>query len=206
MKTFFTALLSLFCCAAIGQIVQTPAGPVDLKEDVHYGGYLQNKTVSADRSKIIWYPNVSLYRLCGRYDKLLKVKAGYEYIDEEPNCSEAFPYKFAPAGSGYSDIIFGFDSAVLPTSSYPVLDATASDLRSTGESLQISGYASSEGTAAHNISLSRDRANSVKTYLVNSGVDAKKLKVKAYGETQPVADNSTEEGRILNRRVSFRKQ
>ncbi|RYZ93845.1 MAG: OmpA family protein, partial [Sphingobacteriaceae bacterium] len=53
--------------------------------------------------------------------------------------------------------------------------------------------------------LSKDRANSVKTYLVNSGVDAKQLKVKALGETMPVADNSTEEGRVLNRRVEFAK-
>ncbi len=110
-----------------------------------------------------------------------------------------------PAVTPYSNIQFEFDSSVLRTSSYPVLDASSADLRSSGATITLAGYASSEGTAAHNMRLSKDRANSVKTYLVNSGVDAKKLKVKAYGETHPIADNSTEDGRVLNRRVEFKK-
>jgi len=108
--------------------------------------------------------------------------------------------------AAYSNIQFEFDSSVLKTSSYPILDATSADLRSSGASAELDGYASSEGTAAHNLRLSKDRANSVKTYLVNSGVPAKKLKVKGFGETHPVADNSTEAGRILNRRVEFHKK
>jgi OOP family OmpA-OmpF porin len=116
-----------------------------------------------------------------------------------------FEKKSASAGTAYSNIQFEFDSSVLRTSSYPVLDATSADLRTSGSSVEVDGFASSEGTAAHNLSLSKDRANSVKTYLVNSGVDAKKVKVKAFGETRPIADNSTEEGRVLNRRVSFKK-
>lgn len=120
-----------------------------------------------------------------------------------------FVRKTAMAGMGaaaYSNIQFEFDSSVLKTSSYPVLDATSADLRATSEECELDGFASSEGTAAHNMRLSRDRANSVKTYLVNSGVPAKKLKVKAFGETHPIADNSTEAGRILNRRVQFKKK
>ena len=105
----------------------------------------------------------------------------------------------------YSNIQFEFDSSVLRTSSYPVLDATSADLRANaGSKIELDGFASSEGTAAHNMRLSKDRANSVKTYLVNSGVDAKRVKVKGFGETKPIADNSTEDGRILNRRVEFK--
>ncbi len=109
-------------------------------------------------------------------------------------------------GTPYSNIQFEFDSSVLRTSSYPVLDATSADLRASGKGVEVDGFASSEGTAAHNIALSKDRANSVKTYLVNSGVDAKKVKVKGLGETMPIADNSTEEGRVLNRRVQFKQK
>ena len=54
--------------------------------------------------------------------------------------------------------------------------------------------------------LSKDRANSVKTYLVNSGVDAGKVSTKGFGETRPIASNATEEGRSQNRRVEFRKR
>jgi len=107
--------------------------------------------------------------------------------------------------SPYSNIQFDFDSSVLRTSSYPVLDASSADLRSGTATVELDGHASSEGTAAHNMRLSKDRANAVKTYLVNSGVDAKRIKVKAYGETKPIADNSTEDGRIANRRVEFKK-
>ena len=107
--------------------------------------------------------------------------------------------------TGWETIQFEFNSSVLKTESYPTLDKLSSTLRESGSKVTTKGYASSEGTAAYNLKLSKDRANSVKTYLVNSGVDSKKVKVKAYGETMPIADNSTEEGRVLNRRVQFKK-
>ncbi len=109
-----------------------------------------------------------------------------------------------PTPTPYAAIQFEYDSSVLKTSNYPALDAMSADLRSNSNIIEIDGYTSSEGTAAHNLRISKDQANSVKTYLVNSGVDAKRLKVKGYGETHPVADNSTEAGRILNRRVEFK--
>jgi OOP family OmpA-OmpF porin len=141
-----------------------------------------------------------------QFDKCPNTPAGS--VVDGSGCVIVFPKpdtvgKVAPMASPYSNIQFEFDSSVLKTSSYPVLDATSADLRSTGKTITLAGYASSEGTAAHNMRLSKDRANSVKTYLVNSGVEAKHLKVKAYGETHPIADNSTEEGRIANRRVEF---
>jgi len=141
-----------------------------------------------------------------QFDKCPNTPAGT--VVDGAGCEIHFPKAdttAAPAASAYSNIQFDFDSSVLRTSSYPVLDATSADLRSGSSTVTVAGYASSEGTAAHNMRLSRDRANSVKTYLVNSGVDAKRLKVKGYGETHPIADNSTEEGRIMNRRVEFKR-
>jgi OOP family OmpA-OmpF porin len=142
-----------------------------------------------------------------QFDKCPNTPAGS--VVDGSGCVIVFPKPDSTAATtatAYSNIQFEFDSSVLRTSSYPVLDATSADLRSSGATTEIDGYASSEGTAAHNMALSRDRANSVKTYLVNSGVTASKLKVKGFGETNPIADNSTEEGRVLNRRVSFKKK
>ncbi len=103
--------------------------------------------------------------------------------------------------TGFEKIGFDFNSSVLKTESYPTLDKLSSTLRENGGKVTVNGYASSEGTAAYNLKLSKDRANSVKTYLVNSGVNASQVATKGYGEANPIASNDTEEGRIQNRRV-----
>lgn len=117
------------------------------------------------------------------------------------------PEMAASTITGINNIQFEFNSSVLRTSSYPTLDKVSSMMRANPSSmLQLDGHASAEGTDAYNMQLSIDRANAVKTYLVNSGVDAKKIATKGYGETRPIASNATEEGRIANRRVEFRQQ
>lgn len=103
--------------------------------------------------------------------------------------------------TGFENIQFDFNSSVLKTESYPTLDKLSSGLRENGGKVMVKGYASSEGTAAYNLKLSKDRANSVKTYLVNSGVSSTQVATKGYGEANPIASNDTEEGRIQNRRV-----
>ena len=116
------------------------------------------------------------------------------------------PVSTAPATdasnvTGFETIQFEFNSSVLKTESYPTLDKLSSVLRENGGKASVKGYASSEGTAAYNMKLSKDRANSVKTYLVNSGVNASQVATKGLGEANPIASNDTEEGRIQNRRV-----
>ncbi|HEY0769867.1 MAG TPA: OmpA family protein, partial [Sphingobacteriaceae bacterium] len=103
------------------------------------------------------------------------------------------------------NIQFEFDSSVLRTSAYPVLDKVSADMRAnSGMSITLGGHASSEGTDEYNMNLSRDRANSVKTYLVNSGIASSRITTQAYGERQPIASNATEAGRSQNRRVEIR--
>jgi outer membrane protein OmpA-like peptidoglycan-associated protein len=102
-------------------------------------------------------------------------------------------------------IQFDFNSSVLKTESYATLDQAASQIKANDNvSYFLNGYASIEGTAAHNLALSKDRANAVKTYLVNAGVSANTLKTKGFGTRNPIADNNTDAGRILNRRVEIK--
>ncbi|SDM17950.1 OmpA-OmpF porin, OOP family [Daejeonella rubra] len=104
-------------------------------------------------------------------------------------------------------IQFEFNSSVLKTSAYSTLDKLSSDLKANSSAMvQLDGHASAEGTEEYNMSLSRDRANSVKTYLVNSGIAASRVAVTAYGESRPVASNATEAGRVENRRVEIKQQ
>ncbi|MFM6953966.1 MAG: OmpA family protein [Sphingobacteriaceae bacterium] len=70
-------------------------------------------------------------------------------------------------------------------------------------SLKISGHTDDVGSEKTNQILSANRANAVKTYLVKKGVLKNRIEARGYGESQPIADNSTEEGRQRNRRVEF---
>jgi OOP family OmpA-OmpF porin len=114
----------------------------------------------------------------------------------------------APAPDyNFSNIQFEFDSGVLKTASYPILDKAAAEMKiDPTVKFTLSGYASAEGTADHNMQLSVDRANAVKAYLVNSGVSISNLTANGYGENNPIADNSTDAGRVINRRVEIKKQ
>jgi outer membrane protein OmpA-like peptidoglycan-associated protein len=69
--------------------------------------------------------------------------------------------------------------------------------------IEISGHTDNSGSDALNMQLSLDRAKAVADYLKSNGIDANRLTWKGYGASKPVADNSTEEGRALNRRTEF---
>ena len=101
-------------------------------------------------------------------------------------------------------INFDFDSAVVKTEFFPVLDEAASIIQKHPEKkVIIEGHTCWVGTEDYNAGLSLLRASSVKEYLIKKGIVSDRLMVKGYGEEQPVADNTTLEGREKNRRVEF---
>jgi len=100
---------------------------------------------------------------------------------------------------------FASDSAELTSASRQMLDATADELaRHPDMRVEIAGHTSSTGPAEYNQDLSERRARSVADYLISRGLDADRFTVKGYGESEPIADNATREGRARNRRVEMR--
>jgi OOP family OmpA-OmpF porin len=97
---------------------------------------------------------------------------------------------------------FDFNQAVIRPEYKGKLQAVAKFMIKYPETTTtIEGHTCSMGPAEYNLKLSARRAQAVKDYLVHAGVDAFRLSTAAYGETKPVADNSTEAGREKNRRV-----
>ncbi|MBT9099526.1 OmpA family protein [Methylovulum psychrotolerans] len=99
---------------------------------------------------------------------------------------------------------FNFDSAELTFKARQLLDevATSLNLYPQKNAIEVQGHASSEGSDTHNMKLSQRRAESVVSYLKGKGV-SNKLRAIGFGESRPVADNSTEGGRSANRRVEL---
>jgi OOP family OmpA-OmpF porin len=106
----------------------------------------------------------------------------------------------------FNNIQFEFNSGILKTDAYPTLDKAAAEMKKDASvRFVLNGNSSAEGTDEHNMALSVERANAVKTYLVNTGVNGANLDIKGYGESKPITSNETEEGRALNRRVEIKK-
>lgn len=101
-------------------------------------------------------------------------------------------------------VTFKKGKAELTSASFPLLGLLASIARNCDARLEVASHTDAEGDAAINLKLSQRRADAVRKYLVQSGVDPDHVEARGYGETQPIADNGTEEGRRANRRVELR--
>jgi OOP family OmpA-OmpF porin len=102
------------------------------------------------------------------------------------------------------NVLFDFNSSTLTPAANDVL-AQISNRLTDGvvKGVLIKGYTDSVGSDVYNDKLSKLRAESVAAFLVSQGVAAEKIHTEGLGESQPVADNATEEGRAKNRRVEI---
>lgn len=132
---------------------------------------------------------------------------------DEPVQVAVDPSPEVPAAPDYEDVSleltqvvqFPWDSPVLNVVANEQLVAVVKKLTSYKEfgSIRIEGHASSEGQVKHNDVLAQKRANSVLEFLAVNGVPRDKLSAVGFGSKVPVADNTTEVGRVANRRSSF---
>lgn len=101
-------------------------------------------------------------------------------------------------------ILFDTDKATIKPESMGSINQIFTVLKNNPQiKYEIDGYTDNVGDTKHNLELSQKRADAVKTQLINMGIDSSRLKSKGFGDTKPISDNSTPEGRANNRRVEF---
>ncbi|MGQ0698774.1 MAG: OmpA family protein [Panacagrimonas sp.] len=137
---------------------------------------------------------------------------GADDNDEVDPCKTPAPgERISLKGCGLGDIIilrgvnFEFDKARLTTNAKTILDNVGEELTAYPEiEVELSGHTDSKGSDEYNQNLSERRADSVKAYLVKKDIADSRMTTAGLGEAQPVADNETDEGRELNRRVELK--
>ena len=108
----------------------------------------------------------------------------------------------------FKSIYFDFDKSVLKSAAIKELDNLINVMNEkTDLEINIYGYADELGTVDYNMDLSEKRANVARKYLIDKGIAPERIaKVRWFGKSKPVATNSTDEGRALNRRVEFEEE
>ena len=136
---------------------------------------------------------------------------GDSVADAQDQCPET-PAGITVNASGCSalditleGLTFASGSARIEAQSHAILDrVVAAMTQFPSARVEVAAHTDSLGSDSYNLDLSRQRAQAVVDYLVAQGVDASRLESRGYGETQPVGDNSTAEGRAMNRRVEVK--
>ena len=103
------------------------------------------------------------------------------------------------------DVTFAVDSTAISPSFQASLDKVAQSMMQYPDSLiDVYGHTDSTGSDAYNLDLSQRRADAVARYLISRGVSSARIQTKGMGESAPIADNATAEGRSINRRVEIK--
>ena len=103
------------------------------------------------------------------------------------------------------DVQFELNSSELTPDSSASLDKVVNAMNEYPDlQIEVQAHSDSMGAEAYNQSLSEKRASSVRDYLIGAGIAANRIEAKGYGESKPIADNSTSEGRAKNRRVELK--
>ena len=120
--------------------------------------------------------------------------SGVEVVREGDNLRLVMP----------SNITFATDQSYISSGFNDTLNAIAQVMNKYEKTyLDVEGFTDSTGKESYNMNLSRERAQSVKNYLVNQQIMAARISTTGYGETRPIASNDTANGRAQNRRVEI---
>jgi len=145
-------------------------------------------------------------RIPDKDDKCPNEPETYNGFEDEDGCPDRGRVVVTETSIEILDVIyFEYDKAVILPKSYPILDAIAATLQGNPsiQLIEIQGHTDERGDDAYNLDLSDRRAKAVMKYLVDKGVDAKRLTAQGYGETQPLDRRHVEAAWAKNRRVAF---
>jgi outer membrane protein OmpA-like peptidoglycan-associated protein len=143
------------------------------------------------------------------YNKIEEIVKKYQTDPIDYNKIEDIIKQYSGKDQTQSWVLYGvnfdFASAQLRTESYPILNHAAQILISNpAMNIEIGGHTDAIGSEGGNVELSEKRAQSVRSYLIEKGIEASRLTAKGYGSSVPVSDNGSAEGRAMNRRVEFK--
>lgn len=199
-----------------GRVLDPQTGKVPDETNISYEDLKTGKTIGIAKPD----PKTGLYKLVLPYGvnygitakakgflpssiniDLSKLRGRYLELDERD-------LVMAPIAKGSSmtinNLFFETGKATLTAESDPELKRIVQVMQENATlQIEISGHTDNTGSDELNNKLSQDRADAVKNYLINQGVKSDRIRTKGYGKTKPKADNSTEEGRQMNRRVEF---
>jgi outer membrane protein OmpA-like peptidoglycan-associated protein len=132
-------------------------------------------------------------------------KNGGKWDAKTKTCKIDAPAKFQEViAKAYDNLTFKTGSATITNTSYKFLDGIADYMKENPTfTLAIVGHTDNTGSDEYNQKLSEDRAEAVKSYLIKKGIGEISITAEGKGESEPIADNNTSEGREKNRRVVF---
>lgn len=138
--------------------------------------------------------------------KGIDTKETFNDYEDHDGCPDKKPEIAVEAGKALvlEGVNFASGSAKLTAGSQITLDKVVRTLKENPDiEVEIRGYTDNTGNYEKNVKLSQARADAVKVYLIENGIDAARIKTKGFGPEDPIAPNDTKEGRAKNRRIEF---
>jgi OmpA-OmpF porin, OOP family len=225
---FYLLLTALIPFAAVSQTntVQNASTPKDAQVDVTMTDFKKNvlnNEIVVFKSKLNGKEYQGLTNDAGKFSVRLPSGDTYEIFILGFKDSASYNFLEIPAlkGNAYYKNAFVVDIEHLPAksfvledcnfetgkanlqeSSFTVLDELVAYLnRKDDEKIELGGHTDNVGSAAKNLILSQDRANTVRAYLLTKGIDPARVTAKGYGMSKPIAPNTTADGKAQNRRT-----
>lgn len=126
-------------------------------------------------------------------------------FEDDEGCPDIVPEEFEDLAGILEGIHFDTNKDVIKPESKPILDRAVEVLKKYPQvRIEVSGHTDSNGEYAHNVDLSQRRAESVRKYLIENGIEESRIETRGAGPNEPIATNDTADGRAENRRIEVK--